>query len=377
MAEFERLRTRYTNWEIEVSPFTDYPRFLHSRHWNRYDGALVYANHHEVFFGRPKVSVSAFSELGIPWINTSNRYAHPDNAETVPRVVPDDFGVGRTAGHFLRKKGCAHFLFIGFPEDFVYSMQRRAGFLEGVGIDAGSLLESPPGLFGTDRKRLLGTDTASEWVRDLPVGTGVFATNDEAAATFLRIARFVGRRVPEEFLVLGVDNDPFYSNRTRVGLSSIDLGSEGIGRVAARALLRWLSERERPPDVSAIPSTQIVERNSTDRAAVAHKGIARLLRRLRDHPAEPFDISEMARLAGLPRRTFHHKFLHLVGEPPQRYQLHLRLEEAMRLLRKTDATVSEVAFRSGFLDEKWFYKAFTRHVGQTPARYRKNLGLAQ
>jgi len=44
--------------------------------------------------------------------------------------------------------------------------------------------------------------------------------------------------------------------------------------------------------------------------------------------------------------------------------------EAARLLRFTDLTVGEVAFRVGFEDQLYFSRAFKRHQGQPPMAYR-------
>ena len=51
--------------------------------------------------------------------------------------------------------------------------------------------------------------------------------------------------------------------------------------------------------------------------------------------------------------------------------------EAARLLRFSDLTVGEVAFRAGFADPLYFSRAFKRHRGEAPMAYRARLrGLA-
>jgi AraC family transcriptional activator of pobA len=46
--------------------------------------------------------------------------------------------------------------------------------------------------------------------------------------------------------------------------------------------------------------------------------------------------------------------------------------EAARLLRFTDLTVGEIAFRAGFSDPLYFSRAFKRHTGNAPTDYRRN-----
>jgi AraC family transcriptional activator of pobA len=47
--------------------------------------------------------------------------------------------------------------------------------------------------------------------------------------------------------------------------------------------------------------------------------------------------------------------------------------EAARLLRFTELTVGEIAFRAGFADQLYFSRAFKRHYGEAPMRYRERL----
>src|SRR3954468_7190031 len=44
--------------------------------------------------------------------------------------------------------------------------------------------------------------------------------------------------------------------------------------------------------------------------------------------------------------------------------------EAARLLRFSDLTVGEIAFRAGFADQLYFSRAFKRHAGEAPMAYR-------
>ena len=47
--------------------------------------------------------------------------------------------------------------------------------------------------------------------------------------------------------------------------------------------------------------------------------------------------------------------------------------EAARLLRFTNLTVGEVAFRAGYHDQLYFSRAFKRHYGEPPMAYRERL----
>lgn len=49
----------------------------------------------------------------------------------------------------------------------------------------------------------------------------------------------------------------------------------------------------------------------------------------------------------------------------------LRLEQADRMLRETDAPISQIAYSCGFSSESYLIQAFRRHTGTTPNNYRK------
>ena len=48
--------------------------------------------------------------------------------------------------------------------------------------------------------------------------------------------------------------------------------------------------------------------------------------------------------------------------------------EASRLLRFSDLTAGEIAYRAGFSDPLYFSRAFKRHTGRSPTAFRKSIG---
>ncbi|GAE91982.1 response regulator YesN [Gracilibacillus boraciitolerans JCM 21714] len=55
------------------------------------------------------------------------------------------------------------------------------------------------------------------------------------------------------------------------------------------------------------------------------------------------------------------------------YILNVRIEEAKKLLRKTDLKVYEIAEKVGFTNPDYFVTQFEKNVGTTPSQYRKKL----
>ena len=55
---------------------------------------------------------------------------------------------------------------------------------------------------------------------------------------------------------------------------------------------------------------------------------------------------------------------------PMHYLLNVRLNHASTLLRTTDASITDIAFDSGFRDSNYFSMIFHRQFGMTPREFR-------
>ncbi len=86
--------------------------------------------------------------------------------------------------------------------------------------------------------------------------------------------------------------------------------------------------------------------------------------------AEPLTIEALGREVGISPFHFSRVFHDLVGVPPHRYLVTLRLDEAARLLRG-GASVTQAALDSGFGNLGQFIRQFHRARGISPGRYRR------
>ena len=86
--------------------------------------------------------------------------------------------------------------------------------------------------------------------------------------------------------------------------------------------------------------------------------------------AEPLEVADLARAAGLSPAHFSRAFRSAFGESPHAYLLTRRLERAASLLRATDRAVLEICFAVGLRSVGSFTTSFTRAYGMTPTAYR-------
>jgi AraC-like DNA-binding protein len=86
--------------------------------------------------------------------------------------------------------------------------------------------------------------------------------------------------------------------------------------------------------------------------------------------AEPLEVEDMARAAGLSKAHFSREFRRTFGESPYVYLLTRRLERASGLLRNTDYSVAEICLEVGLKGVGSFTTSFKRMYGMTPTAYR-------
>jgi AraC-like DNA-binding protein len=107
---------------------------------------------------------------------------------------------------------------------------------------------------------------------------------------------------------------------------------------------------------------------------VAYAPPARHLLRAKDladaRYAEPLEVDDLARAAGLSKAHFSREFRRTFGESPYVYLMTRRLERAAALLRTTDYSVAEICLEVGLQGVGSFTTSFKRMFEMTPTQYR-------
>src|SRR5262249_28723539 len=90
-------------------------------------------------------------------------------------------------------------------------------------------------------------------------------------------------------------------------------------------------------------------------------------------PARRWTIAELAREAGVSRSILAERFTYYLGEPPIAYLTRWRLQLAAELLRTSNNSVAEIAYKVGYESEASFNRAFKREFSSPPARFRSEM----
>lgn len=91
---------------------------------------------------------------------------------------------------------------------------------------------------------------------------------------------------------------------------------------------------------------------------------------LRANAGQAITIAEVAARFKMSLRSFNRRFRAATDLAPLQYLQRTRMQLASELLRGTNLSIQEVAFRAGYQDSNHFAQLFRAHFGITPSQYR-------
>ncbi len=304
------------------------------------------------------------ANCGLPAVNVSNRGGN----DLPPRVISDDIEAGRLAARHFLAKGYASFAFMGFA-GHRYSEERAAGFSEELAARGRSCRRIE--IRGGDYDYEKAQAERARRLRALPKPLALFAANDIMARHAALACRAARLAVPDEVAILGADDDETESWLAGVPLSSVRMPFEAIGERAARLLAELLRGAPPPADPIRLPPTGVIERRSTDVAAVDDPILSRALQYAREAPAVAATLQAAAAHAGVSVRTLQYRCRARLGRRFHEVALDLRMQRARQMLMESNRTVAEVAGECGLGGPAQFSRLFRRHFGAAPVEFRR------
>lgn len=86
-----------------------------------------------------------------------------------------------------------------------------------------------------------------------------------------------------------------------------------------------------------------------------------------------FGIMEMCETLNLSRTQLHNKLKSLTGMSTSHFIRNQRLKQSTELLKSSELTISEIAYKVGFSNVQYFSRSFSREYDLTPREYRSNV----
>jgi len=167
-------------------------------------------------------------------------------------------GVGHAVSHLV-EGGRSAIAFVNGPEDTVPGTARAKGFRRAMG-SAGQAIGQHQTINAADFTHDAG-DKATAALLGHYRPDALICANDLLAIGAMRALRTAGLRVPQDVAVVGID-DTELAELATPALTSVSLGSEERGRIAATMLLDRLAERDRPTQRATVQPKLVVRASS-------------------------------------------------------------------------------------------------------------------
>ena len=107
------------------------------------------------------------------------------------------------------------------------------------------------------------------------------------------------------------------------------------------------------------------------RAISDHYAVARAQHYIEQHYAEEITVKKLAELGHISVSSFTRIFKKELHATPVEYLIEIRLQQAKKLLRRKEISITQVALRCGFNSSSHLSASFQRVLHMTPSEYRK------
>jgi len=184
--------------------------------------------------------------------------------------------------------------------------------------------------------------------------------------TLERIAREADTAAPGELLERTGHSDPVTS---QLLMSAADVleGNAALDALFRQQLTDLLATRLLAAHAGAPTTFQPVM------GGLSPNALRRAIERLRSDSDADVSLAALASDAGLSRFHFCRAFKESTGLSPHAWLRQHRLEQAMNMLRDTDASVVSVAAALGYASQTAFAAAFRKLTGETPSNWRRRI----
>jgi LacI family transcriptional regulator len=293
----------------------------------------------------------------------------------LPRVMADQYAVGRLAADHLLSLGLQRLAYYGLNGPW-YSQERQRGFVDRsheAGVPC-EVFATPP--IADPRTTLRQRrDPVNHWLRTLELPVGILAVHDYRARVLADECMRLELDVPHQVAILGVDNDLTACEFSQLSLSSVSPAAWKIGFEAARLLDGLMNGQPAPQGDILFPPDGVVRRRSTDTVFVDDPNVSIAVQYMRDHLEEVFGIERIMKHVTVSRRRLHAQFKRKLNRTPYEYLCHLRVERAKELLAvNIRIKMWKIAAKCGFSSPARMRMVFQRLTGMTPMEHHRLYG---
>ena len=116
---------------------------------------------------------------------------------------------------------------------------------------------------------------------------------------------------------------------------------------------------------------EVYYREKVDESSVQDKHVTMVIRFMYKNLTKQLTLEEISREVDLSKSYLNSIFKEQTGRSPVDFFLHLKMQEACKLLQSTDMYIYEVSTKLGYSDPYYFSRIFKKVVGVSPKEYKK------
>jgi LacI family transcriptional regulator len=288
----------------------------------------------------------------------------------LPAVLPDDMAIGRIAAEYFLQRGYQQFAYFGSPHP-AFSRKRCEAFGARLGQADHEVrfftqdldVANHPDHMWQKRCRM-------EWLASLRSPAALFVQDDTLSRDLLKACLELGRTVPDEIAILGVNDDELVCEMSQPELSSVQARFLQVGYQATARVVAVIEGSDNAPEKVLVPPGRVTERGSTQALAIEDPVVARAMRFILDHANRVITVDSVLDELGVSRRSLEMKFRKALDQTPWEVirQTHIRRSE--QFLISSDYAIGRIAELSGFKDAYQFSVMFKNATGLSPSHYR-------
>ena len=308
----------------------------------------------------------------IPVVGVGGSYSKYEDYPDVPYVATDNFAVVQAAYEHLKKKGLERFAFYGLPSDKVHrwAVEREQAIIklcQADGYECSIYRGHPtrPETWQYTMNRL------SDWIQGLPNPVGIISVTDARARHLLQACEQIGKLVPDNISIVGIDDDDIARYLSRISLSSVTQGCFEMGFQAAKLLHRRLENSNLKNKRVLVPPAGVSERQSTDFKALKDPYVIQAMHFIRQNASRGIKVEQVLDYVGVSRSNLEQRFKDERGHSIHTEIHNEKLEKACDMLVEGSASTTEIATLCGYPSLQYMYAVFKKHYGKTPREYRE------
>lgn len=285
-------------------------------------------------------------------------------------VLHDSDETARVAVAELLKKKCRIYGYVGFDVKREWSKERERVFLAEMARAGRKAAVFDPTAGHRFRYATEFYAALEKWLGSLARPCGIFAANDEMGDHVLRAARNCGIAVPDEMIVVGVDNDELICENTEPTLTSVAPDFEKSGYLAATLL----DERRRSPRVKLqnvhFGVGQVVARESTRTFKYRDYTSLKAIEYIRLHACDGIKVADVVAAMGTARRSAELRFTRCAGHSILTEIEQVRFRRACELILRPNVQLDRVHEAVGYGNTRSLRALFYRLTGKSPSAWR-------